>query len=78
MIWMELRCDGRIPGCFSNANNDEYGPFMTNQRAVLAGLKYLQEQARKKGWTVRGSNIYCPNCTDKRSWNIARPPYNRG
>lgn len=59
-LWVEIRCDYRRPGCFSEQNNGPMG--LVSEFGPRSGINVLLQQARKEGWQLTLNKLACPAC----------------
>lgn len=64
MIWMELRCDGdNLPMKCHTAHHAGPKEFAENSATNVSKIFFeMKREARKQGWLIKGSKIYCPGC----------------
>jgi hypothetical protein len=70
-IWMELRCDRRLKGCWTSVNN---GPMLlAAEHRTFLSITDLRDAGKLQGWKITGRQAICPSCVKE----AARPKDDR-
>lgn len=66
-IWLELRCDARLPGCHSNRNDGPMSLAMSSRTALYTAVQRLEIEALHAGWkryrVFSQLSWKCPTCS---------------
>jgi hypothetical protein len=69
-LWIEIRCDARRAGCYSDQNNGPMGASGNRRGPLVKTVAMLEREAERDGWLRTRTGMLCPSCREIKNGQV--------